>query len=58
MTKAMYKRKHLIWGSLFQRVVGFITLMAAVSRQAGRHGTRVVAESLYLIHEQGTEKER
>jgi hypothetical protein len=41
MTKATYKRKHFI----------------GAWQQAGRHGTRAVAETLHLIHKQKAEWE-
>jgi hypothetical protein len=50
MTKANYKRKHLPWGSRFQRVKE--SMVMVWSMMAGRHGAGDIAESFLLIHKQ------
>lgn len=57
MIKVTYKRKHLIGGLQCQRMSPWPSCQRAW-QQAGRHGTRAVVESLYLIHKQKAERER
>ena len=54
MTKATYKRKHLFWGlTVPDRLYDYHG-----RRQAGKHGTGTVAESLDLIHKHKAEKRK
>ena len=52
--KATYKRKHLIFGSWFQRVSTWLSWLGAGQRGA-RHSAGAVAESL---HAETTERQR
>lgn len=49
MTQGTYKRKHLIWGSRFWRVIESVTIMAGSTPAADQHGAGAVVESLHLI---------
>lgn len=49
MTQGTYKRKHLIWGSQFRRVIESVTVMAGSTVAAGQHGAGEVVENLYPI---------
>lgn len=49
MTQGTYKRKHLIRGSQFRRVIEPVTVMARSTVAAGQHGAGAVVENLHLI---------
>ena len=56
MTKATYKRKHLI-GSLLTVSEGeSMTIMAGSMGEGRRHGAGAVAKHLHLIHIRGRER--
>ena len=45
MTTVTYVRKHLVWGSWFQRAAEFMTIVWR-SMETGKHGSRAGAENL------------
>lgn len=59
MTKITYKKKVSVWGLQFQRMIVHYPhgTELTVGRQAGRHHTGAVAESLNLIHRQEAERD-
>jgi hypothetical protein len=55
LTKATYKRKHLIGGCLKALGVYLITIMVG-SMAAGRYGAEEVVENLHVIQKLETDK--